>query len=61
MADDDKVVKADFTKKRRPPGNKPNPKPRPQPALLQSKRFGIVVLVLIVAFGFAAHLYLTAP
>jgi hypothetical protein len=59
MADDDKVVKADFTKKRRPPGAKP--KSGPKPALLQSKRFGIVVLVLIVAFGFAAHLFLTAP
>ncbi len=57
MADDDKVVKADFTKKRRPPGAKPKTKP----ALLQSKQFGIVVLVLIVALGFAAHLFLTAP
>jgi hypothetical protein len=55
MADDDKVVRADFTKKRQPRGAKP------KPALLQSKRFGIVVLVLIVAFGFAAHLFLTAP
>ena len=55
MADDDKVVKADFTKRRRPPGAKP------KPALLQSKQFGIVVLVLIVALGFAAHLFLTAP
>lgn len=54
MADDDeKVVKADFTKKRPPRGAKPKP--------AQSKRFGIVVLVLIVAFGFAAHLFLTSP
>jgi hypothetical protein len=57
MADDDKVVKADFTKKRRPPGAKPKLKP----VLLQSKRFGIVVLVLIVMFGLAAHLFLTSP
>jgi hypothetical protein len=55
MADDDKVVRADFTRKRRPPGAKQ------KPALLQSKRFGICVLVLIVAFGFAAHLFLIAP
>jgi hypothetical protein len=59
MADDDKVVKADFTKKRRTPGAKP--KPNLKPTLLQSKRFGIVVLVLIMAFGFAAHLFLTSP
>jgi hypothetical protein len=61
MANDDKVVKADFTKKRRAPGATPKPKPNLKPALLQSKRFGIVVLVLIVLLGFAAHLFLTAP
>jgi hypothetical protein len=55
MADDDKVVRADFKKNRRPRDAKP------RPALLQSKPFGIAVLVLIVALGFAAHLFLTAP
>ena len=57
--DDDRVVRADFTRKRRPPGA--NSKSKSKPALLQTKRFGIVVLVLIVVLGFAAHLYLTAP